>query len=403
MSKAGRKQEDLAPRWMDKTFFEKALQSSDGDPDLTVTSTQVERATALGDNFLSVMYRVTVQVKRGDKTEERSLIVKTEPTMEAMVQVAAKGVVFEREVKMLRDIIPEMNRLLEEIMPGKCQPFGAKFIYSHKGTENNVIVLEDLKKTGFKMADKSKGLDLNHCLLVMRALARFHAASVALKKRNPKLLEPFMKNEMIEVFGSEFKDMFSFLFANVAKEIEKWPKCGERYSKKILNIAPNAADMHVKGRTRDDEEFNVLSHGDLWANNIMFSYSDSGYPLDLRFVDFQISYWVSPALDLQNFIVSSTSCGLLDSPNILLQEYYSTLEETLTLFGYKNLLPSWEKFNNLLAKRGHYATACLLSVRCSVVSQPNTFPDKDGSFHYSEAYMKSLKRILPVFEEKEWF
>jgi hypothetical protein len=47
-------------------------------------------------------------------------------------------------------------------------------------------VLEDLCAEGFKMAERRQGLDLAHSQLVMRLLARFHAASVVLHDQDPK-------------------------------------------------------------------------------------------------------------------------------------------------------------------------------------------------------------------------
>ena len=46
-----------------------------------------------------------------------------------------------------------------------------------------LLVIEDLAPLGFRMADRQAGLDLNHCLLAIRGLARFHASSVALVEK----------------------------------------------------------------------------------------------------------------------------------------------------------------------------------------------------------------------------
>lgn len=47
-------------------------------------------------------------------------------------------------------------------------------------------MLEDLCAEGFKMAERRQGLDLDHCLLTMRRLAKFHAASVVLHDQDPQ-------------------------------------------------------------------------------------------------------------------------------------------------------------------------------------------------------------------------
>jgi len=47
-------------------------------------------------------------------------------------------------------------------------------------------VLEDLCAEGFKMAERRQCLDLEHCLLIMRLLAKFHAASAVLHEEDPQ-------------------------------------------------------------------------------------------------------------------------------------------------------------------------------------------------------------------------
>ncbi|KAJ9581048.1 hypothetical protein L9F63_023772, partial [Diploptera punctata] len=39
---------------------------------------------------------------------------------------------------------------------------------------------------------KRVGLDEEHCMMVMRKIAQFHAASLVLKEKNPELLETFI-------------------------------------------------------------------------------------------------------------------------------------------------------------------------------------------------------------------
>jgi hypothetical protein len=65
---------------------------------------------------------------------------------------------------------------------GGCEQFAARYVYACPDT----IVLEDLCAGGFTMAERRQGLDLAHCLLIIRRVARFHAASVVLHDQDPE-------------------------------------------------------------------------------------------------------------------------------------------------------------------------------------------------------------------------
>ena len=99
---------------------------------------------------------------------------------------------------------------------GVCEPFAARYMYSCPGT----IVVDDLCAQGFRMAGRQKGLDLPHCLLVMRTLARFHAASVALHDKDPDSLSLYDQNFFSEPEAKEGLNKFFVGMTNKLTIIE---------------------------------------------------------------------------------------------------------------------------------------------------------------------------------------
>lgn len=108
------------PQWLDQAFLAQVYKSV--DPTATAFSvTKCGDVVGLGDNYMSRMYRVTVQVTTADgSSREDSLIVKslekTEPSM--------KEFVFPAEAKMYEDILKKAEGYWTEA--GQSLQFGPR-------------------------------------------------------------------------------------------------------------------------------------------------------------------------------------------------------------------------------------------------------------------------------------
>jgi thiamine kinase-like enzyme len=91
----------------------------------------------------------------------------------------------------------------------------------------------------------------------------------------------------------------------VATAVQTWPGYAERYAGKLSALADVMLDRIIQVVSRDDSAFNVLIHGDLWVNNMLFRYRCSGVPEEVRLIDFQCPHFSSPAIDLQYFFNTS--------------------------------------------------------------------------------------------------
>lgn len=192
--------------------------------------------------------------------------------------------IYGNEIKVYTIIFPAMLRQIDQIGTWKHQPFAAKCLYSYTDNLTKVLAMEDLQTQGFRLANTDLGLDLSHCLLVVRNIAKFHALSVVLYNKNPEMFKPFMSN-IIE--GELKKGIDSFLqrfSRSVAKEVDMWQEGNlNRFSRSIYELAEKGGEEWILATKRNDSEFNVLIHGDLWANNMMFRYSEeTGEVKELR-------------------------------------------------------------------------------------------------------------------------
>jgi hypothetical protein len=90
------------------------------------------------------------------------------------------------------------------------------------------------------------------------------------------------------------------------------------------------------------------------------------------------------------------------------EQYYNTLQSTLTLLGCADLCPSLQQFHKQLDKLGRFAALIACGLLPIFLADQTYTPDlekalKEGqSLHLSEIYKDTIKTLLPLFEQKGW-
>jgi hypothetical protein len=202
-----------------------------------------------------------------------------------ILQILVESDIFEREAGAFMKIMPAVYDLLDEKSPGQFHPCTAKCLYYHSGSPAQALVLDDLKGKGFRMADRRVGLDMQHCLLVMKTLAQSHAASAVLQLKDPELFKPFYDRFNSDLQRKSMGPFLRNIIKSLAKEVEKWPLYKDRFACELHRAADIALDIIIKDLERKDDDFNVFIHADLWLNNIMFRYcDDTEEVVDVRYI-----------------------------------------------------------------------------------------------------------------------
>lgn len=407
MSNEANKHEHVNLAWLNNSLLE-TMMFSDGDENEHVISHEVARGSAAGENYSTDIFRITVHYTRRGQPETRSLVVKAVPNKEEYIRLTSESGMFRREELALSSAVPSMHHLLEEASPSQFRPFSPKCLY--RNSNPDAIVMEDLKEQGFKLPKRTLGLDMDHSMLVMRKLATFHASSVVLHEKNPQIIQPFYEHINEKIKGCIYM-FFGRGMKSFANEVESWPDYKDRYAKKLQDIAEKTTDFMTEIIIkRDDNEFNVFRHGDLWLNNMMFLYSDeTGKNVeDVRFLDYQCCHFGDPATDILYFLSTSVSTDLLDEHDKLVEEYYVTLKQTLTLLGHEHLAPSMAQLQKQLEDKSKYAVITCATVLPVVLADSNDIPDmeqvikKESSVHFSDDFKRVVKKYLPVLERKGW-
>ncbi|XP_020283258.1 uncharacterized protein LOC109854513 [Pseudomyrmex gracilis] len=395
------------PTWMNLCFVEKILRKSEGDNSIQVTDVFTKPATNKGDNYTSDMFRVNIEFTHGQDenkiTDKKSIIIKVAPIAEGVRQdLIEKADLFGVEILMMTDTLKKMNKLLEPKyrVSGKC-------LYVQKNP--TLLVIEDLAVLGFRMACRQSGLDLDHCVLALRGLARFHAASVAICEKEPNHKNIYTKGMFSADYPTNFRSFFIQSTHILAKEAENWPEV-KRYVGKLSNLADRIYQIGIDMCKVSEDEFNVITHGDFWVNNMLFKYNNEGKPIEHIMVDFQICKYSTPAIDLHYFFNTSPAPVVYENhKSVLLNEYCNTLASTMKQLNCKTRPPTMEELKTSLKRRAAYGMIAAFTVLPLMLIEKDNVKDldeimgKDGSVenpaYKNEAYRKVITKRIPLYDE----
>lgn len=186
------------------------------------------------------------------------------------------------------------------------------------------------------MLNRMKGFNKETAKLVVKALANFHATSLALKLTFPEVFKNKIKPHFnpFVLIDEEYKKMLS-AWVNSCNENPETKKLIPRILSRL-----EMKDSDYKPR----EPFVTLSHSDLWINNIMIK-SVNGTPRHVKFVDFQFPQYKSPVADLIFLLFSSVSTEVLaENFDYLLKYFYFHFTEVLAKLNCEIPSLSWEFF-----------------------------------------------------------
>ena len=99
----------------------------------------------------------------------------------------------------------------------------------------------------------------------------------------------------------------------------------------------------------------TLIHADLWINNILFKQDSDGHAIDVKIVDYQMSFWGSPNADLIYLLFTS----VMDDVKVkyfdeIIEFYYGELRSSLELVKYGEYIPTVEELREDLMENRMY-------------------------------------------------
>jgi hypothetical protein len=297
----------------------------------------VDHGSSIGDGFIGIMLKVVI--REHDSEKQLTVLAKIPPQNQARREMMGTMRFFEREVFVYNVMLPEFVEFQREKKIADAKGFYnfPKVYYANydKELDDGIIIMEDLRDSGHRMWDKYQPINLEHTKLLMTTLGRLHAVSFALKAKRPEIFEKYTK--LNDFFLDSFKDenFKGFLGQAMVKIADSLGEGNEKKKAKLLKLNEDLlGTIESCLNVEATEPFAVVNHGDCWSNNYLFHYSKRGRPENIVMIDWQISRYCSPIIDLVYFFFICTDSALrLKHFDELLGLYHKELKDLLDHLG----------------------------------------------------------------------
>jgi hypothetical protein len=327
-----------------KEIVEEIIKSH--NPNLELVDYSARLGSEVGDNYMSIMYAVDINAKSKATGSEESfhIMLKTLPRNNFRQQMINEMKAFEKEGKMYNEVFQDFITFQKEkgLEDGEMFTAFPKCYSSFFNGTTDYLAMEDLRFSGFKMANRIAGLDEHHSKLTIINLAKFHAVSFAMFKGDyDSILEkyPFLEERMFKK-PEDVDDMYrAYMSQTYSSEAETLRKAGfVKEAELVAGVYDEDFFARLRKLTAEKVKWAVVGHGDCWTNNMLFTYDEvTGKPLEHKFLDFQIARASSRTIDLNYLIYTSIPIEDLNTQEEnLLRLYHDTFTDFALKLGYSN-------------------------------------------------------------------
>lgn len=278
-----------------------------------------------------------------------------------------------------------------------------------------LIVLENLCDHGYRGTPKAEPLDLKHCKISLKTLAKFHAAGIIYEELKSK--EDGERYSLEKEYSKYFAEM---VFASEDNPASKWLKCSLEAIFELIDHVPETVSKTIfKERLRErlgelfsketssNQVRRTTLHGDLWSNNFLFTYNRDGEPIKAKLIDYQILKYGPPSLDVVQFLYTNTRKSFRNEHYEELLDYY--YEQIIEEFKQKRLdhheILSKDEFLYVCEEVKLPAKLQTLADRSITFLSDETYADALSSDEKLEKFLfdDRSKHIVNSFKEHEKF
>jgi len=342
----------------------RAVKKHEKAEEVTIVKMEDASGNVKGEGFMSALVILKVEAIVNGQNKTYNWVVKSMPREVNRAIMSLKIKADEREVNFFGNLLPALKDFLSSKGVSELLPNFCSVPYSSWTEEEKVLIMENLKEEGWRDAvNKKAGLDIEHVRAAMKWLATFHAITFSFLSHYEGGLGQAEKdfdlffwtfnrlidwNKEIEPFRALGNDSQRAMFKGLDDQTSEG-KC-EKFLENIIEKHLDLGTAAMKVRDFQKYKLKTICHGDPWFNNMMFKYRDDKKLDDIIFIDFQLSGYTSPALDLVYFLAASTT-GELRAKYLshILTLYHTIFVNTAQRFGvqvdfsYEDLLDDFSK------------------------------------------------------------
>ncbi|XP_063988964.1 uncharacterized protein LOC135168566 [Diachasmimorpha longicaudata] len=307
-----------------------------GDLGAVVSAWNVEPAAGKGDNYLSVVSRVTIGGKVHGKPVQSTVIVKAIPTNKTRNLIFRSKDYFKNETAFYTKVIALFEEFLTK--KGKLELLNVPRCLGYfEDGENDFIVLEDAKAKGFAGIDRLKAWKYEDCKVIFKALAQYHGISLAILQQHPQELLNATKDLSEPLFSDKYWDWYGRYYTlsiNAAQDAMAKEYPGTPQEEKFRTMTSRKLFTKcVELLEHKNKSVFVVNHGDSWATNFMTRTLPNGEQ-DAIIFDFQLARCASPVHDLAYFVYTVTDKDTRDQYfQSLLKYYHDEMGQTMAQLG----------------------------------------------------------------------
>lgn len=251
--------------------------------------------------FLGQYYRLCITARVDSKTESLQLFAKTPPpTHSPQYEFLQRYDTFNKEITIYTDLMRRMNADSREAIESPRW-----MVKCYLGKRNTIIVLEDMSIDGYATLDKYVSYDEEHCVWLLRTLAKLHSRSLILDER----LRQEGGRTIFDLYGHLLNEVLFVAGDDRSEKIITSSIAGGCAMIDLIEEFDDNQKVVVKRRfiewsrrisqllAPSSEYKNVTCHRDIWSNNIMFRHDSTGNPNGCCIIDFQFLRYCPPAID----------------------------------------------------------------------------------------------------------